>query len=729
MSAPRPPAPPRPQNVTSRAIPGETGPVRGRGAPDNPLGRFERLAVVPEPSEEAWRPDDAEAGGGPPRLPTELLRDTSRSIIARNDSPDIPFDVSFNPYRGCEHGCVYCLGGDTPILMADGTARPMRDVRAGDAIYGTRRDGWYRRYVRTRVLAHWETSKPAYEVTLADGTRLVASGDHRFLTDRGWKFVTGAQHGARRRPHLTERNKMLGTGRFATAPVGDEAAYRRGYLCGMIRGDGHLASYEYSRVGRSHGNQHQFRLALADHEALDRTRDYLAGFGVTVREFTFRAAAGRFRRMDAIRTSARDAIAAIRGLVAWPLEPSGDWQRGYLAGIYDAEGSAGGGILRISNTDAQIIEQIVRALRALGFSFAVERCRSDRDRPIQVVRLTGGLAAHLRLWHSIGNAISRKRDIEGAALKSSARVEVRAVEPLGEQIPLYDVTTGTGDFIADGIVSHNCYARPTHEYLGFSAGLDFETRILVKDDAPELLRRELTKSSWVPQTLALSGVTDPYQPVERRLRVTRRCLEVLAELRHPVSVITKNRLVTRDLDLLGELARHGAASVNLSVTTLDGDLAARMEPRASHPRERLRAISEAAAAGVPVGVMVAPVVPGLTDHEIPAILEAAAAAGATGAGWVPLRLPGAVAGLFERWLEEHFPERKEKVLSRVSSLRGGRLNDPRFGSRMRGEGVWAEQIATLFAGARRRHGLDGPRPALSTAAFRRPGEQLGLFGG
>jgi DNA repair photolyase len=154
-----------------------------------------------------------------------------------------------------------------------------------------------------------------------------------------------------------------------------------------------------------------------------------------------------------------------------------------------------------------------------------------------------------------------------------------------------------------------------------------------------------------------------------------------------------------------------------------------MEPRASHPRERLRAISEAAAAGVPVGVMVAPVIPGLTDHEIPAILEAAAAAGATGAGWVPLRLPGAVAGLFERWLEEHFPERKEKVLARVRALRGGRLNDPRFGSRMRGEGVWAEQLATLFAGARRRHGLDGPRPALSTAAFRRPGEQLGLFGG
>ena len=378
MSAPRPPAP-RPQNATTR-IPSEPGPLRGRGAPDNPLNRFERLAVVPEPPDEPWPDVEGDGRDEPPRLATELLRDTSRSIIARNDSPDIPFDVSFNPYRGCEHGCAYC------------------------------------------------------------------------------------------------------------------------------------------------------------------------------------------------------------------------------------------------------------------------------------------------------------------------------------------------------------YSRPTHEFLGFSAGLDFETKILVKEDAPELLRRELTAPSWVPQLLALSGVTDPYQPVERRLRITRRCLEVLAELRHPVGVITKNRLVTRDLDLLAELARHRAAAVSLSVTTLDGELAAKMEPRASHPRDRLKAIAEVAAAGVPVTVSVAPIIPGLNDHEIPAILEAAAAAGATGAGWVALRLPGAVAGLFERWLEEHYPERKEKVLNRLRSLRDGRLNDPRFGSRMRGEGVWAEQVAALFAGARRRFGLDGPRPELSTAAFRRPGDQLGLFG-
>jgi DNA repair photolyase len=275
-----------------------------------------------------------------------------------------------------------------------------------------------------------------------------------------------------------------------------------------------------------------------------------------------------------------------------------------------------------------------------------------------------------------------------------------------------------------------CYARPTHEYLGLSAGLDFETRIFVKEDAPELLRRELSKPSYEPEVIALSGVTDPYQPVERRLGLTRRCLEVLAEFRNPVSIITKNALVARDADLLSSLVEHQAALACISITTLDPEVARVMEPRASHPRERLAALARLASQGVPCAVLVAPLVPGLTDHELPAILTAAAEAGARSAHFIPLRLPGAVAGLFEQWLEEHFPERKEKVLNRIRELRGGRLNDPRFGSRMRGEGIFAEQLAALYRTTCRRLGLDQRSYALSTAAFRRPGpEQLGLFGG
>jgi DNA repair photolyase len=275
-----------------------------------------------------------------------------------------------------------------------------------------------------------------------------------------------------------------------------------------------------------------------------------------------------------------------------------------------------------------------------------------------------------------------------------------------------------------------CYARPTHEYLGLSAGLDFESRILVKQDAPELLRKELLSSRWNPQVLSMSGVTDPYQPVERRLRITRRCLGVLAEFRNPVIIVTKNYLVTRDLDLLSELASHDAAAVAFSLTTLDDDLRRIMEPRTSRPARRLAAVEKLAAGGIPVGVMTAPVIPGLNDHELPNLLSAAAEAGATFAAYVPVRLPYAVAPLFEDWLARHFPERKDKVLNRIRSMRGGELNDASFGSRMRGEGLFAQHIAQLFSISCRRAGMgEGRFPKLSTAAFRGGGgAQPDLFG-
>ena len=273
-----------------------------------------------------------------------------------------------------------------------------------------------------------------------------------------------------------------------------------------------------------------------------------------------------------------------------------------------------------------------------------------------------------------------------------------------------------------------CYARPTHEYLGFSAGLDFETRIMVKEDAPELLAAELDAPKWRPQFIGLSGVTDPYQPIDRKLEITRRCLEVLVTYRNPVGIVTKNALVRRDADLLGELASRGAAGVYLSITTLDAELARIMEPRTSHPRDRLEAIRELTALGIPCGVLVAPVVPGLTDSEVPAILAAAADAGASAAGFIPLRLPGAVAPLFEAWLDEHFADRKKRVLNRVRDMRGGRLNDARFGARMKGEGEYAEQMKALFDTTRRKLGLAPRGMPLSIDSFRRPsGHQLDLF--
>jgi DNA repair photolyase len=259
--------------------------------------------------------------------------------------------------------------------------------------------------------------------------------------------------------------------------------------------------------------------------------------------------------------------------------------------------------------------------------------------------------------------------------------------------------------------------------MGLSAGLDFETKIFVKEDAPELLRKELASKKWVPQCVAISGVTDPYQPVERRLGLTRRCIEVFAEFRNPVGIVTKNALVERDADLLAELAAVSAAIVSVSVTTLDAELARILEPRTSAPVARLRAIKTLSQAGVPVGVLTAPVIPGLTDHETLPILQAAAAAGARYAGYTMLRLPFAVATLFENWLDQHFPVRKDKILNRIRSIRDGKLNGAEFGTRMRGTGPWAELFRKLFGVAREKAGIPAAYPRLSAAAFRNPSER------
>ncbi|MEW5884985.1 MAG: LAGLIDADG family homing endonuclease, partial [Armatimonadota bacterium] len=544
---------------------------RGRGTGLNPMNRFEE--VLYERDESA---DPAEE----PAPKTRFFRDAARSILVKNDSPDIPFAYSLNPYRGCEHGCSYCLAGDTAILMSDGSTRELASLRVGDELIGTARSGHYRRYVKSRVLAHWKTWKAAYRVILEDGTELVASADHRFLTERGWKHV--AQTGSAQRPHLTVNNKLMGFGSVrAPAAVADSAEYRKGYLCGVVRGDGHLGFYPYRREGRSNGHQYHFRLAMIDGEGLARTGDCLRSFGVETRGFPFQAARENRSEMRAIRVSSRAAYGRIRELVSWPESKSADWSRGFLSGLFDAEGSSSDGCIRISNSDEDILTHAGDCLERMGFSFVRESPVRPTGKQAHYLRVKGGLPEHLRFFRALGPAISRKRDITGQAVKSAAKLRVVAVEPLGKEIEMWDISTTTEDFIANGVVSHNCYARPYHEYLGLSAGLDFETMIFVKEDAPALLAKELAKPGWEPQCVAMSGVTDCYQPVERRLKVTRGCLEVFADARNPVGIVTKNALVARDADLLAELARWGCARVYISVTTLDPELARRLEPRAA----------------------------------------------------------------------------------------------------------------------------------------------------
>jgi DNA repair photolyase len=503
-------------------------PDKTRGSQTNRTGRFESLAV--EAVDDGWGIADEEL----PPVQTTVKPEPARSVITRNDSPDIPFDLSINPYRGCEHGCVYCVSGDTRVLMADGSERPIAEISVGDEIFGTARTGFYRRVVRTRVLAHWRTRKPASRVRLADGTELVASGDHRFLTPYGWKFVAG-----------------------------------------------------------STGEQRSV-LALDDH------------------------------------------------LMGWA---------------------------------------------------SLEAARTGTD---------------------------------GTFVRSESGLRIVEIEPPHRPRELFDVTTGTGDFIANGVISHNCYARPSHQYLNLSAGLDFETRLFFKQDAATHLREELGRPSYKPSAINLGANTDPYQPLERKLGVTRSILEVLAECHHPVTIVTKGSLVVRDIDVLSRLAAERLVKVFVSVTTLDEELKRRMEPRAASPRARLAAIGKLAAAGIPVGVMYAPVVPAINDHELESILDAAAAAGAKTAGYVLLRLPGEVRELFLEWLELHFPDRAQRVRNRIRELRGGRDNDPRFGHRMRGQGPWATLLRKRFEAACARNGLVSGRDSpLDAGSFRPPNRSPG----
>jgi DNA repair photolyase len=695
-------APPRERNQ----------PLKGRGALSNPTGRFERHQH--EAVDDGWYQEEV-----PDFIPTSIEPDRARSVIARNDSPDIPFEQSINPYRGCSHACSYCLRGDTPILMGDGSARPIAQVNVGSEIYGTVRQGRYRHYVKTRVLAHWSVIKPAYRVLLKDGTEVVAGGDHRFLTERGWKFVIGTMAAKQQRPYLTENNKLIGTGQFARE-VDKDSDYKRGYLCGMIRGDAHLDTHPYRRKNGNCRTLYQFRLALCDDEALYRAQGYLLDFYVVARESSFTAAFGTHRAVSAIRTGSRASFEQICLLAAWPPAPSRAWFAGFLAGIFDAEGSFSDGILRISNTDLQIIDWISRGLREFSFRFVIEEPVRYRNKPIKVVRIVGGLSEHLRFFHLVDPAISRKLNIEGRAVKSEALLQIKSIEPVGT-MRLYDMTTGTGDFIANGVVSHNCYARPSHAYMGLSAGLDFETWLFYKKDAGKVLEEELAKPGYVCKPITLGANTDPYQPIERRMRVTREILEVLTRCRHPVTIITKSALVLRDLDLLTDLAKDGLAGVGVSVTTLDAELKRVMEPQAGSPRARVEAVRRLNEAGVPTGVMVAPVIPVLTDPEMEAILEAAAAAGARWAGYVLLRLPHEVKDLFREWLAVHYPDRADHVMSVLRQMRGGKDYDSSFGTRMRGTGPLAEVLRARFHVACRRLGLaTGRHQPPNTRLFRPP---------
>jgi DNA repair photolyase len=593
----------------------------------------------------------------------------ARSALNRVAGGRYGFNWTINPYRGCTHACVYCVSGDTPILMADGGTKSMSNLRVGDEIYGTVRHGPYRRYERTRVLAHWMTRKEGYRITLEDGTELIASGDHRFLARRGWKYVTGAEQGRRRRPFLTPNDKLMGMGALGDSSKKTDE-YRRGYLCGLIRGDGHVGSYAYERGDRSNYEVHQFRLALTDDEALGRAGTYLGDAGVRTKWFVFQAAGDRWRQMSAIRNFSRDGVDRVRDLIRWPNSMNDDWVSGFLAGIFDAEGSCSDS-LRIANKDKAIIDRVVQGLGVLGFKGVVEH---NRHNGCCYVRLLGGLPQQQRFFQATDPAISRKRSIQGVALKSPAKLGVVSIEPLGRRIRMFDITTETGDFIANGVVSHNCFARRTHTYLEMNAGRDFEREIVVKVNVPELLRAELARPSWKRELVALGTNTDPYQWVESRYRMMPEILAALEEAETPVSVLTKSPLVMRDVEIFERMAKRLPVSVNLSVPTLDEDAWRATEPHTPSPAARLDAVAELRRRGIESGVLVAPLMPGINDspEQVQPIVDRARKAGATFLGGVALHLRGEVRDVFFAWLQEKRPD----LLPKYEELYRGRAYLP-----------------------------------------------------
>jgi DNA repair photolyase len=474
----------------------------------------------------------------------EFLHVNARTII--NEVPAasrMPFRYTINVYRGCSHACVYCLAGETPVLMGDGPGTPIKDVRVGDVVYGTVRDGSCRRYVKTEVLAHWSTTKPAYRVMLEDGTRLVASGDHRFLTDRGWKHVTGSEHGPPR-PHLTLETKLIGTGAFSEAPK-------------------HAVDY--------------------------------------------------------------------RQAIRW------------------------------------------------------------------------------------------KRGIEGSAIESDAGLSVVSIESLGVELPMYDITTGTGDFIANGMLSHNCFARPTHEYLGLNAGQDFERRIVVKVNAVERLRAEVAARRWGGHHIAMGTNTDPYQRCEGKYHLTQGVIKVLSEAANPFSILTKSTLILRDLGLLAAAAERTSVRANLSVGTLDEGVWRLTEPATPHPRRRVDAVRRLNEAGVPCGVLIGPVIPGLSDRpdQLKEVVDACAEAGAVTISVVGLHLRPGVREHYLGWLMSARPD----LMACYRERYGSRSYLPKGDQQ-----ALSAMVRDLVAQARARHpsprqvrmvtGMDMGDPAVRDAAVR-----------
>jgi DNA repair photolyase len=468
----------------------------------------------------------------------------------------------------------------------------------------------------------------------------------------------------------------------------------------MVRGDGHLGSSSSPRHGRGSGAVHGVRLASADVEALVRIHRYLDGLRVRTQEFVVREAVAGRRHTGAVGTLDRAAVPPVADLIGWPLVPSDDWRNGFLAGIFDAEGSWSRGVLRIANADRAIIDRVGSSLGRFGFAYVVERPRPGPATPAPAIRLTGGLREHLRFLHTVDPAITRKRTIpEGTALTSDPRLRITAIEPIGVDMPMYDISTGTGDFIANGVVSHNCFARNTHTYLDMDPGEDFDSKIVVKVNAPELLRRELARRTWKGEHIALGTNVDPYQRAEGRYRLTRGILEALRDAANPFSILTKGSLILRDLDVLTSAAEVTDVSANVSVGSIDKALWRSVESGTPSPQKRLEVCAKLDHAGVGCGVLMAPILPFLSDapSQLEATVRAIAEAGAVHVAPIVLHLRPGAREWYLAWLEREHPS----LVPKYAELYGRGSYAPK---------AYQQRVSAQVLGLARRFGIGQAGP-------------------
>ncbi|XVQ15403.1 intein-containing Rv2578c family radical SAM protein [Spirillospora sp. CA-255316] len=606
----------------------------------------------------------------------------ARTVVNRVPAASrVPFRWTVNPYRGCSHACSYCLAGETPILMADGRTRPLKDLRPGDRVCGTGRApgaggsaaGAGRRLVATEVVDHWRTFKPAYRLVLGDGTELVASGDHRFLTERGWRHVAAHAGGrAAAGEGLAAGDRLVGVGGgFAEPPKGD-GDYRRGYLCAMVRcgaGGGHVLH----------------RLAACEEPVRERTLAYLADLG----EGPAVAAAG------------------------WPRSPSESWLKGFLAGALDS-GALDSGALDSGALDSGAFgsgEWRSGALgsgssgdRALESGVAGESVAGALSPEVRVhIRLglerlglaaCEGPVARLRLAVAVDPAGARGP--AGTPLEPGEATRVVSVEALEVETALYDITTGTGDFVASGVVSHNCFARKTHEYLDLDSGADFDSKIVVKVNAAERVRRELAAPRWRGEHIAMGTNVDCYQRAEGRYQLMPGILEALRDAANPFSILTKGALILRDLPLLLEARERTEVSTAVSVGFVDRALWRLVEPGAPAPARRLEVCAALNEAGIGCGVLMGPVLPYLTDspRQMEAAVRRIAEAGATSVSAITLHLRPGAREWFLAWLREHHPE----LVGPYARLYGNRAYAPR---------EFQERISARVRDLAERYGIGG----------------------